>query len=55
MITSPIGMLELPNFDHMNTPTKEFESGDKLFIGDVMDQNYDVKNFNLKYLYFQKA
>ena len=25
------------------------------FIGDILDRNYDVKNFILKYLYFKKT
>ena len=37
-------MLQLPNF----------EPGDKT-VGGVMDQNYDVKTFISKHLYFKKA
>ena len=32
MITSVIEMVELPNFDHMNTSTISFESRDKILL-----------------------
>ena len=48
-------MLELPNFGEMTISTIQFELRDKIFVGDVMDRNYDVINFLSKYLYFKKA
>ena len=32
MITALIEMLELPNFGHMTTSTKQFESCDKILL-----------------------
>ena len=31
MIISLLELLDLPNFDHMTTPTIQFESRDKIF------------------------
>ena len=39
----------LPNFGHMTTSTIKFESHDlshMIFVGNVMDGNYDVINYN---------
>ena len=47
MITSLIEMLELPKFGHMTPSTNNF-------LDDLMDKNYDVIIFILKYLYFKK-
>ena len=40
----------LPNFGHMTTSTIKFESHDlshMIFVGNVMDGNYDVINYKL--------
>ena len=36
-------MLELPNFGYMTTSAIYFESRDKVFVGDDININYDVK------------
>ena len=55
MITSFIEMLELPNFGHVTIPTKCNLNHVINFFCDVMDKNYDVITFILKYLYFKKS
>ena len=53
MITSLKEILELPKFDDVNTSTRWFESRNK-FFGDVMDINYGVIIFILKYLFLRE-
>ena len=51
MITSAIEMVELPKFGHMTTSTIQFVSRD---FDVIMDRNYDITIFILRYLYFKK-
>ena len=48
-------MLELPNFGHITISAIQFESHDKILVGDVKDINYDFITFTSKYLYFKKT
>ena len=49
-------MLELPNFDHMNEQIYNI-NGIMWWniLDEVINRNYDVKNFISKYRYFKKA
>ena len=55
MTISLIEMLELQDFGHMNKPTIQFESRDKILVDDVMDRSYDAITFISRYLHFKKA
>ena len=46
-------MLELQNFGHMITSTIWLDLHDQ--TDDVMGKNYDIINFNLKYLYLKET
>ena len=46
-------MLELQKFGHMTISTIWLDFHDQ--TDDVMGKNYDIINFNLKYLYLKKT
>ena len=55
MITSHIEILELPNFGYMSASKIQFEWRDKKFVGDVIENFFDVIIFISKYLLFQEG